>query len=86
MTSNPYTPDEAELIGCYAGVMEESGENFETAQADAERGIAKLKAEALREAANALPKPVGLRCNPECHTADWASLRVRADRIEAGEA
>ena len=23
MTSNPYTPDEAELIGCYAGAMEE---------------------------------------------------------------
>lgn len=53
--------------------------------AEFDRFIAKVKADALREAANALPKPVGLKCNPECHTADWASLRVRADRIE-GEA
>lgn len=87
MSTEPYTPDEAELIGCYAGAMEEqAGENYATAKADAERGIAKIKADALRVAANALPKPVGLRCNPECHTVDWASLRARADRIEAGEA
>lgn len=45
--------------------------------------IAKIKADALREAADALPKPVGLNCNKECHDVDWASLRVRADRIEA---
>lgn len=47
MTSNPYTPDEAELIGCYAGAMEEqAGENYATAKADAERGIAKIKSDA----------------------------------------
>lgn len=52
--SEKYTPDEAELIGCYAGAMEEqAGENYATAKADAERGIAKLKADALREAAEA---------------------------------
>lgn len=46
MTSNPYTPDEVELIGCYAGAMEEqAGENYATAKADAERGIAKIKAD-----------------------------------------
>lgn len=50
MTSNPYTPDEAELIGCYAGAMEEqAGENYATAKADAERGIAKIKADAWDE-------------------------------------
>lgn len=52
MTADPYTPDEAELIGCYAGSMEEqAGENYDQAKADAERGIAKIKADALREAA-----------------------------------
>lgn len=46
MTSNPYTPDEAELIGCYAASMEEhAGENYATAKSDAERGIAKIKAD-----------------------------------------
>lgn len=50
MTSNPYTPDEAELIDCYAGAMEEqAGESFATAKADAERGIAKIKADAWAE-------------------------------------
>lgn len=50
MTSNPYTPDEAELIGCYAASMEEhAGENYATAKADAERGIAKIRAEAWDE-------------------------------------
>ena len=45
-----YTPDEAELIGCYAGAMEEqAGENYATAKADAERGIAKIKADAWTE-------------------------------------
>lgn len=52
MSTEPYTPDEAELIGCYAGAMEEqAGENYDQAKADAERGIAKIKADALREAA-----------------------------------
>lgn len=55
MATEPYIPDEVELIGCYAGVMEEqAGENYATAKADAERGIAKLKADALREAADHL--------------------------------
>lgn len=46
MTTEPYTPDEAELIGCYAGAMEEhAGEDYATAKADAERGIAKIRAD-----------------------------------------
>ena len=29
MSTEPYTPDEAELIGCYAGAMEEhAGEDY----------------------------------------------------------
>lgn len=52
MTCDPYTPDETELIGCYAASMHEhAGEDYTTAKADAERGIAKIKADALREAA-----------------------------------
>ena len=49
--SEKYTPDEAELIGCYAGAMEEqAGEDYATAKADAERGIAKIKADAWDDA------------------------------------
>ena len=78
-----YTPDEVELIGCYAGAMEEqAGENYATAKADAERGIAKIKADALREAAESLPAPVGLKCNAECHDVDRIHLRIRANGIE----
>lgn len=45
MTTEPYTPDEAELIGCYAASMEEhAGEDYATAKADAERGIEAIKA------------------------------------------
>ena len=48
--SEKYTPDEAELIGCYAGAMEEqAGEDYATAKADAERGIAKIRADVLRD-------------------------------------
>ena len=103
MTSNPYTPDEAELIGCYAGAMEEqAGENYATAKADAERGIAKIKADALRVAAIGVTTQVN---NAEAAEADKARdpgpyyhgarygmrktaqwLHRRADRIEAGEA
>lgn len=48
----------------------------------ARRVIAKIKADALREAAEILPAPVGLKCNAECHDADRITLRIRADRIE----
>lgn len=57
MTADPYTPDEAELIGCYAGAMEEqAGENYDQAKADAERGIAKIKADAWAEGQEALTR------------------------------
>ena len=99
MTTEPYTPDEAELIGCYAGAMEEhAGKDYATAKADAERGIAKLKADALREAAIGVTTQVN---NAEAAEADKARdpgpyyhgarygmrktaqwLHDRADRIE----
>lgn len=50
MSTEPYIPDEAEVIDCYAGLMEEqAGENYDQAKADAERGIAKIKADAWAE-------------------------------------
>lgn len=101
MTSNPYTPDEAELIGCYAGAMEEqAGENYATAKADAERGIANVKADALREAAAelrgmedegpyvTLSEQVKDGWGIDCGEIDQGYadwLRVRADRIEAND-
>ena len=51
MTSNPHTPDEAELIGCYAHVLEDrAGEDYDKAKADAERGIEAIKTKARAEA------------------------------------
>lgn len=47
MRTEPYTPDEEELANCYAHVLEDrAGEEYATAKADAERGIAKVKADA----------------------------------------
>lgn len=52
MTTEPYIPDKTELRDCYAAILHEhAGEDYTTAKADAERGIAKIKADALREAA-----------------------------------
>lgn len=102
------TPDETDLLDCYAGMHESNREqSYDDAYTDAERVIAeiktiakaetradfvltranirKIKADALREAAEALPAPVGLSCNAGCHDADRLALRIRADRIE-GEA
>lgn len=50
MTSNPYTPDETELLDCYAASLHEhAGEDYTTAKADAERGIEAIKAKARTE-------------------------------------
>lgn len=87
MSSEPYTPEEEEFIDTYVSAMSGGCTPIEDPErtAEARRGIAKVKADALREAADALPKPVGLNCNEECHNVDWASLRVRADRVESGD-
>ncbi|WP_172170993.1 hypothetical protein [Brevibacterium sp. CT2-23B] len=81
--SEKYTPDEVELAHCYAGAMEEqAGENYDEAKADAERGIAKIKADALREAAKQFgPGQItGLFRSPYDYASIW--LKERADRIE----
>lgn len=81
MSTEPYTPDEAELIGCYAGVMEEqAGENYATAKADAERGIAKIKADAVREAVHMFALGFG-STYPGQTVRD--KLSSRAENIEA---
>lgn len=60
MTTEPYTPDETELCDSYAGVMNEyAGQSYDQAEADAERGIAKIKADALREFGKSLIKDSG---------------------------
>lgn len=84
MTTEPYTPDEAELIGCYAGAMEEqAGEDYATAKADAERGIAKIRADVLREAAeSARNEAPGEPYAGALFTSHAAWLDERADRIE----
>lgn len=74
MTTDPYTPDETELRDCYAASLHEhAGEDYTTAKADAERGIAKIKADTLREfAAKDIPAAVEAR----------RTLLAEADEIE----
>lgn len=88
--SEKYTPSEQELVAAWITAHSEPAWGGDTDMdgrpreriTEARRGIAKVKADALREAAEALPAPAGLNCSKECHNVDWASLRVRADRIE----
>ncbi|VEW13538.1 Uncharacterised protein [Brevibacterium casei] len=85
MTCDPYTPDETELRDCYAASLREhAGEDYTTAKADAERGIAKIKADALREIADmaiTIPDVLGYKVNAVA----VEDLLDRADMIE-GEA
>jgi len=82
MSAEPYTPDETELIGCYGGAMEEqAGENYDQAKADAVRGIAKIKADSLRDAANELSR-MNTRAGVVDPTRDSRKVRAMADRIE----
>lgn len=80
MTSNPYTPDETELRDCYAASLREhAGEDYTTAKADAERGIAKIKADALRAFADELESQE--RVSPD-DAMTILAMRERADEIE----
>ena len=55
--SEKYTPDEAELIGCYAGAMEEqAGRTTRRPRQTLNRGTAKIKSDALRVAAIGVPR------------------------------
>ena len=78
---NEYTPDETELRDSYAASLHEhAGEDYTTAKADAERGIAKIKADALREAAEAWRKH--LLATDASYVCAESWLTVRAYRIE----
>ena len=100
MTTDPYTPDEAELRDSYAASLHEhAGEDYDQAKADAELGIAKIKADALREAAIGVTTQVNNAeaaeakkardPGPLYHGAQYGMrktaqwLHRRADRIEA---
>lgn len=80
MVSAEYRPTEAEFIGCWARAAEQAGRDPHTAETEARRGIAKIKAEAksegLREAADVATEIVGV----SEITATW--LRLCADQIE----
>lgn len=83
MSTDPYVPDETELIDSYAGVMDEYiGQDYDQAKADAQRGIAKIKADALREVARGY---WGVDGDPDypCTSGNTRrTLNARADRIE----
>ena len=87
--SEKYTPDETELANCYAHVLEDrAGEDYDQAKADAERGIAKIKADALREFADQQAKALAahghlLDVGAIEDSGAWIdSIRIRAKRIE----
>lgn len=61
---------------------EHAGEYHDEAKADTERGIAKIKADALREAAGDLIREAGLIPMPTSDHPAVRALRERADRVE----
>lgn len=86
-----YTPTTEHVRAKYArgmksdgtpAIFEKWGNEFDLWLADHD---AKVRAEALREAAAGLPEAAGTNCGASCHEADRISLRDRADRIERGE-
>lgn len=82
MTTEPYVPTVEVVRDAVAFPRERLGEPRQISREAFDRFVAKIRAEALREAAEILPAPVGLKCNAECHDADRITLRIRADRIE----
>lgn len=89
--SEPYTPSDEDLIGCWARASQRAGREAHAAEAEARRGIAKIKAEALREAADRIRVVNAVRSADESayhhgtrygqkKVADW--LDDRASRVE----
>lgn len=88
MTTEPYVPSEMELVQSHAFFAPARPQDMDVRAKAAERGIAKIKADALREAADAISLVVipGSDVNDNLATAaaqGW--LTGRANRIEAGE-
>ena len=85
MSSEPYVPSEVVVKRAYVDAHlrdDRGGIPEEVSEPEFDRFIAKVRADALREAAESLPAPVGLKCNAACHDADRIHLRIRANRIE----
>ena len=90
-----YTPSVDNVRDRYAGARAGIGEwtrfddsvrrAVEDAYAEFDSMIARVRAEALREAAAGLPEAAGTNCGALCHVADQISLRARANRIEQGK-
>lgn len=57
---------------------------YEDRRAEFDRFIAKVKADALREASTKLRDGIG-SCNTGCHVSDMMTLQSLADRIESGD-
>lgn len=87
MGRQPYVPDEEELVTGYAEMMTGAGEPADVADADARRGIARIKADAaaqaLRDAADeyAPGQISGMFPDRTAYTRQW--LRDRAARFES---
>ncbi len=85
MTTEPYVPSEEELVQSHAFFAPARPQDMDVRAKAAERGIAKIKADALREAADAISLVVipGSDENDNLATAaaqGW--LTGRANRIE----
>lgn len=85
MTTEPYVPSEMELVQSHAFFAPARPQDMDVRAKAAERGIAKIKADALREAADAISLVVipGSDENDNLATAaaqGW--LTGRANRIE----
>lgn len=90
MSTEPYTPEEQEFIAAWVsshseegwgGPVDVEGRPLERI-AEARRGIAKVKADALREAAGDLIREAGLIPMPNLEHPAVRALWARADRIE----
>ena len=82
MTTEPYVPDWTDIRDRYAfHTSVHTGATVDEARRDAERGIAKIKADALREAANELSQ-MNTRAGVADPTRDSRRVRAMADRIE----
>lgn len=82
MSTEPYVPIEGELIFAYSSDESDASSPSDVMELEAEtrRGIAKIKADALREAAEAWRKHLLTTDASYVCAESW--LTVRADRVE----
>ena len=92
MTTEPYVPSEEELVQSHAFFAPARPQDMDVRAKAAERGIAKIKADALREAARDMRAQVERATEHQRFTEHELVesgvehvLNEYADRIEAGE-